>query len=207
MVRSILAFIAVVLLASGLAAQERRESWNFDADNPGTIAKGFINNVGEWKIVADSTAPSLPNALAQLANSPESTFNITLVSDTHYKDLEVSVKMKALSGKGDQGGGLVWRAKDAKNYYVARYNPLENNYRVYKVEKGRRTQLKSAAIKRSEGWHTLMVTMKDDQIECYYDGTKYLDAKDFTFGSPGKIGLWTKADAQSHFDDLRVNGK
>ena len=189
MMRSILAIIAVVLLASGLAAQERRESWNYDADNPGTIAIGFINNVGEWKVVADPTAPSRPNTLGQLAKNSGSTFNITLVNDKNYKDLEISVKMKAIAGKEDQGGGLIWRAKDAKNYYVVRYNPLEDNYRLYKVEKGRRTQLQSSGIKRSEGWHTLGVAMKDDHIECYYDGKKYLDAKDSTFDGPGKIEI------------------
>jgi len=205
MMRSILAIIAVVLLATGLAAQEEKKSWSFDADNAGTIANGFINNVGEWKVVADLTAPSSPNVLGQLAKNSGSTFNITLVSDTNYKDLEISVKMKAIAGKEDQGGGLVWRAKDAQNYYIARYNPLEDNYRLYKVEKGRRSQLKSADIKHTEGWHTLRVTMNCTLIQCYYDGQKYLEAKDNTFVGAGKIGLWTKADAQTEFDDLTVN--
>ncbi|MBA3257018.1 MAG: DUF1080 domain-containing protein, partial [Pyrinomonadaceae bacterium] len=104
------------------------------------------------------------------------------------------------------GGGVVWRARDAKNYYIARYNPLEGNYRVYKVEDGRRTQLGTSDVKRSEGWHTLRVTMTGERIECYFDGRKYLDVSDSTFKSAGKIGLWTKADAQTHFDDLTVGG-
>jgi hypothetical protein len=115
--------------------------------------------------------------------------------------------MKAIAGKEDQGGGLVWRAKDAKNYYVARYNPLEDNYRLYKVEKGKRTQLKSANIKPREGWHTLRVSMKGNVIECYYDGQKFLEAEDGTFSDSGKIGLWTKSDAQTHFDGLTVKGQ
>ena len=102
---------------------------------------------------------------------------------------------------------MVWRAKDAHNCYVARYNPLEDNYRVYKVEKERRIQLQSAGIKHSEGWHTLPVTMEGELIQCFYDGKKYLEIKDQTFPGPGRIGLWTKADAQSHFDDLKVSGK
>jgi len=152
--RSILVIIGVVLLATGLAAQEGQQSWNFDTEKGGTIAQGFTNEVGEWKAIVDPTAPSPPNVLAQLAKNSGSTFNVTLVSATDYKDLEISVKMKAIAGSEDQGGGLVWRAKDAKNYYVARYNPLEDNYRLYKVQKGRRTQLKNADIKKSEGWHT-----------------------------------------------------
>lgn len=205
MLRSLFAVVGVLLLATSLAAQGGKESWNFDTDIPGTIAKGFTNEVGEWKVVADPNAPSQPNVLAQLAKNSGSTFNVTLLGETNYKDLEISVQMKAVAGKGDQGGGLVWRAKDAENYYVVRYNPLEDNYRLYKVEKGRRSQLKSADIKHKEGWHSLRVTMKGDLIQCYYDGQKYLEAKDTTFAGSGKIGLWTKADAQTQFDDLMVN--
>lgn len=188
-----------------IAAQDGKKSWNFDADQTDAIAKGFTNEVGEWKVVADNTAPSKPNVLAQLAKSSGSTFNITLVSDTNYRNVDISVKMKAMAGKNDQGGGLVWRAKDAKNYYVARYNPLEDNYRVYKVENGKRTQFQSTEIKHSEGWRTLRMMMTGDHIECYYDGKKYLDMKDSTFKEAGKIGLWTKADAQTYFDDLIVD--
>jgi len=207
MLRTIVVVIGVVLLASGLTAQNPEKVWNFDVDKTGNIPEGFTNEVGEWKVVADPTAPSKPNVLAQLAKNSGSTFNITLVSGTNYKDVDISVKMKANDGKEDQGGGIVWRAKDAKNYYVARYNPLEDNYRVYKVDKGRRSQLQSADIKHGEGWFTLRVKMEGDHIQCYYDGKKYLDVKDSTILETGKIGLWTKADAQSHFDDLTVSGK
>lgn len=207
MVRIMVVIIGVVLLASGLIAQNREKVWNFDTDKPGNVPEGFANEVGEWKVIADETAPSKPNALAQLAKSSGSTFNLTLIRGTEYKDVDLSVKMKAIAGKEDQGGGLVWRAKDAKNYYVVRYNPLEDNYRVYKVEKGRRSQLQSADIRHNEGWHTLRVILQGDHIQCYYDGKKYLDAKDSTFPGAGKIGLWTKSDAQSYFDDLIVTGK
>lgn len=207
MLRSIILVIGVLLLAGGLTAQTREKGWNFDSDKPGALPEGFTNEVGDWKIVADPTAPSKPNALAQLEKNPGSTFNVTLVSGTNYKDVDVSVKMKAIAGKEDQGGGLVWRAKDAKNYYVVRYNPLEDNYRLYKVMNGRRSQLQSANIKHSEGWHVLRVIMQGDHIQCYYDGKKYLDAKNSTFVEAGRIGLWTKSDAQSHFDDFTVSGK
>jgi len=207
MLRKIIVIIGIVLLATGLVARNPEKIWNFDSDKTGNIPEGFTNEVGEWKVVADPTAPSKPNVLAQLAKNSGSTFNITLVSGTNYKDVDISVKMKAIDGKEDQGGGLIWRAKDAKNYYVARYNPLEDNYRVYKIEKGRRIQLQSADIKHSEGWYTLRVTMEGNHIQCYYDGKRYLDVKDLTFREQGKIGLWTKADAQSHFDDLTVSGK
>lgn len=205
--KRIIAIIGVLLLATGLAAQTPEKVWNFDVDKTGNIPEGFTNEAGEWKVVDDSTAPSKPNVVAQLAKNSGSTFNITLASGTNYKDVDISVKMKAIAGKEDQGGGVVWRAKDAKNYYVARFNPLESNYRVYKVGKGRRTQFQSADIKHSEGWHSLRVTREEDHIQCYYDGKKYLDVKDSTSQQPGKIGLWTKADAQTNFDDLTARGK
>jgi hypothetical protein len=115
--------------------------------------------------------------------------------------------MKAVAGEVDQGGGLVWRAKDAKNYYLARYNHLEDNYRLYKVVDGKRTLIQNADITHSDGWHTLRVRMTGDQITCEYDGKTYLEAKDDTFPGPGKIGLWSKADAQSQFDDLSLKGR
>jgi hypothetical protein len=190
---------------SGLAQGSR--SWNFDSERTGAIAKGFTNEFGTWQVTADATAPSKPNALAQAAKSAGPEFNVALIGGTNFKDPDLTVQMKSVSGKTDQGGGLVWRAKDGKNYYIARYNPLENNFRVYKVVDGRRTELQSATIRQANGWHSLRVTMTGDHIECYYDGKKHLDVRDSTFTDAGRIGLWTKADAQTHFDDLTVNGK
>jgi hypothetical protein len=181
-----------------LAGDDAKKTWTFDDDETGAIAKGFTNEVGEWKVAASDQG----KALAQFAKNPNSVFNVTLIRDTNAKDVDLSVRMKAIAGEHDQGGGLVWRAKDAKNYYLARYNPLEDNYRLYHVVGGKRTLLQNVDITHSDGWHTLRVTMIGDQMTCYYDGKKYLEAKDSTFPEAGKIGLWSKADAQSHFDDL-----
>lgn len=199
--------IGLALLTAGFMPQDQKGSWTFDTDKVGVTAMGFTAEVGEWKVVADETAPSRPNVLAQMAKSASSTFNLTLISATTYQDTDLSVRMKAVAGEVDQGGGLVWRAKDAGNYYIVRYNPLEDNYRVYTVVNGRRAQLQSADVPHTDGWHILRVTMTGDHIECYYDGKKYLDVRDTTFKETGKIGLWTKADAQSHFDDITVSGK
>jgi hypothetical protein len=203
----IMIFAFGLALAAVVVAAQGKMSWNFDADKAGEIAKGFTNEVGKWEVVADNTAPSKPNVLAQLAKSSGPTFNIILVNDTNYKDVDITVKMNAIAGSTDQGGGIVWRAKDAKNYYVARFNPLEDNYNLYHVVNGRRSEIKGATVKSAPGWHTLRVTMTGDQIQCYLDGRKHLDAKDSTFKEAGKIGLWSKSDAQSHFDDLEVSGK
>jgi hypothetical protein len=183
------------------AGDDSKKTWNFDDDQVGVIAKGFTNEVGEWKVVSTSEG----NVLAQTAKSPNSVFNVALASETDVKDVDISVRMKAIAGENDQGGGLVWRAKDAKNYYVARNNPLgAGSYNVYKVVDGKRSMLKGSPLKRTDGWHTLRVVMTGDHIECYHDGQKYLDVYDSTFPGSGKVGLWSKSDAQSHFDDLTL---
>jgi hypothetical protein len=206
MVRRLGAIAGLLLLVASVATGDAKRSWNFDGDKTGEIAPGFVSEEGEWRVVADPSAPSGPNVLAQLARSPGPVFNVVLAGDGIYKDVDMSVAMKAVAGREDQGGGLLWRATGAKSYYVARYNPLEDNYRLYKVENGKRTTLKSADIKHTDGWHTLRVTMQGGYIECYYDGKKYLDAVDTALPEAGKLGLWTKADAQTCFDDLAVSG-
>lgn len=204
-----ISLVAMIIMIATMAAAQTPEKvmWSFDKDSAGSVPQGFAVAVGEWKVVEDGTAPSKPNALGQTARNRGSTFNLALVDAKSYKDLELSVSMKAVAGKEDQGGGLVWRASDGKNYYVARYNPLENNYNLYKVVNGRRSEIKGSTARVTEGWHTLAISMKGDRIECFLDGRKYMEAKDSTFTEAGKIGLWTKADAQSRFDDLTVNGK
>jgi hypothetical protein len=188
--------LTVPLFAGG----DAKRTWTFDDETTGQIAKGFTNEVGQWSVVPSDNG----KALAQSAKNANPVFNITLVGDTNARDVDLSVRMKAVAGETDQGGGLVWRAKDAKNYYLTRYNPLEDNYRLYKVVEGKRTLILNADFTHSDGWHTLRVTMNGDQITCYYDGKKYLEAKDTTFPEAGKIGLWSKADAQSQFDDLTL---
>jgi hypothetical protein len=178
-----------------------KKTWNFESDAVGKIAKGFANEVGRWEVALDGDN----RVLAQKAKNEDSVFNIALIDGTSYRDLDLSVRMRAVAGEVDRGGGLVWRAKDAKNYYVARYNPLEDNFRVYKVEDGKRTQFQSAKVPGDDKWHTVRVTMRGNKIVCHLDGQKHLEAEDSTFPSTGRIGLWSKADAQSYFDDLTVS--
>jgi hypothetical protein len=180
------------------ATTRAKTVWSFESAQPGKIAKGFTAEVGTWEVARDGQN----HVLEQKAKNDDDTFNVVLVDDTHFKNVDLSVRMKAVAGELDQGGGLVWRARDKSNYYIARYNPLEDNFRVYKVQGGERTQFQSARIVGDTQWHTLRVTMTGAHITCYLDGTKYLEVEDPTFVEPGKIGLWSKADAQSYFDDL-----
>ncbi|MCD6303875.1 MAG: hypothetical protein J7M21_02815 [Planctomycetes bacterium] len=181
--------------------------FNFDSDKAGKLAAGFTKGVGNWKVVADKTAPSKPNVLAQTAKNGRRMYNVTLAAKTNLLDVDITVSIKAVSGECDQGGGLVWRAADAHNYYVCRWNPLEDNYRFYKVVKGKRSMIATANLNAKPGWHEVRAVMKGNKVTCYFDGKKYLEATDDTFKGPGKVGLWSKADAVSHFDDLTVSGK
>ena len=194
----------LVLMLAGLAVHagdEQKKTWTFDDDTVGAAPKGFTPAVGEWKVVSTDEG----KVLAQSASNANPVFNVVLVDDTNAKDVDISVKVKALAGEFDQGGGLVWRAKDAKNYYIARYNHKEDNFRVYKVVDGKRSQpFQNADVKHHDGWTVVRVTMKGDHIECYVDGKKYLDVHDSTFPDAGKIGLWSKSDARSQFDDLTL---
>ena len=194
-------FTAALISSLSLAAEAMKKSWDFEKDEPGRIARGFTNEVGQWEVVMDGNN----HVLYQKSKNDDATFNVALVEGTKCKDIDLSVKLKAVAGEVDRGGGLVWRAKNSKNYYLARYNPLEDNFRVYKVQDGIRTQFKSAKLPGDDGWHTLRVTMVATKITCYLDGHMHLEVEDATFPGAGMIGLWSKADAQSYFDDLTMS--
>jgi len=207
-------FLLVLSIPALLAADRKESALRLTKDDVGKLPAGWkAEHTGKgegsvWKVVADDTAPSKSGyALAQTAEGPGPFFNLCVAQDTSFKDVELRVAFKAVKGKLDQGGGLVWRLQDADNYYIARMNPLENNFRVYKVIAGKRHQLATKEdLKVPAGeWHTIKVKMKGDQIECFVDDAKHLEATDDAIGKEGKVGLWTKADAQTAFDGLKVN--
>src|SRR6516225_3864237 len=140
--------MVLVLLAGtvALAADDKAKLFKFDKADAGKLPTGWKaaqTGKGEsvWKVVADDTAPSKSGyALAQTTDNPDALFNLCVVNDTNFKDVEASVSFKANKGKNDQGGGIVWRYQDANNYYVCRMNPLESNFRVYKVVDGKRAK-------------------------------------------------------------------
>ncbi|MGC8643198.1 MAG: family 16 glycoside hydrolase [Isosphaeraceae bacterium] len=201
-VRTALVAIVCVALARGLQAGDHPgKVWNFDADAVGKIASGFRTEVGHWEVARDQGN----HVLCQKARNEDATFNVAFVEGAHYKDVDISVRLKAVAGEIDRGGGVVWRAQDRHNYYVCRYNPLEDNFRLYKVEAGKRKMLRGAKTTGDDTWHTLRVTMAGAKITCYLDGKKLLEAEDSTFQEPGMIGLWSKADAQTYFDEMTVN--
>jgi hypothetical protein len=213
--RWLIPVLIVAVLGALLVGAARPSRLHFTEEDLGKLPSGWQavktgpGDGSVWKVVADDSAPSKRGyVLAQTAEGPSGLFNVCLVEDGDYRDVEVQVAFKAVRGKIDQGGGIVWRCQDAENYYVARMNPLESNYRVYKVVHGKRTQLDTKEdLKVPAGeWHTLKVRQRGERIECWLDGTKYLEAKDDTYTKAGKVGLWTKADAQTYFDAPWVRG-
>ena len=183
--------------------------WSFENEARHALPAGWHGMTGIWRVEPASDAPSGPNVLAQISDTGRGGhFNVAIAPEPHLRDLELDVKLRAVAGHEDQGGGLVWRFRDLKNYYIARHNPLENNYRLYKVVDGHRRQLATAEVEAPLGvWHDMRITMKGPLIKCFLDGRKHLTAEDETFKEPGRFGLWTKADARTQFDDLRAEGE
>jgi len=195
------------------AADDKTRTFQFTKEDVGKVPTGWKaekTGKGEgsvWKVVEDKTGPSKSDyVLAQTAESPIALFNICIVVESSYKDVNLSVAFKAVAGKNDQGGGFVWRYQDHNNYYTARMNPLEDNYRVYKVANGKRTQLGGKeGVKVPTGeWHKLKVEVKGNKMVGFLDNEKIWEIADDTFKTAGQIGLWTKSDAQTHFDELKA---
>jgi len=164
----------------------------------------------EWKILDDNGN----KVLAQLSkNNPNYHFNVVVFNEISAKNIELTVKIKGVAGKMDQGGGFVWRYTDKDNYYVVRANPLEDNVVLYKVKNGKRTDLPVYGKGRTYGvdveklgndWNTLRLLVVDDVFIVYLNNKEIFKVKDQTFTNEGKIGLWTKADAVSYFDEFNV---
>ncbi len=188
------------------------QSLDFDQDSTGLSPKGFSTALtgegksGRWIVMKDETAPSKPNVLAQIDMDPtDYRFPLCILDSVVAKDVDVSVKFKAVKGKVDQAGGLVWRYQTKDNYYIVRANALENNFRMYRVVRGRRQQFAGANVKVIPNeWHIIRVRSVGTRFEAYFDDKKLIDATDNTFTSAGKVGMWTKADSYTLFDDLSI---
>jgi Domain of Unknown Function (DUF1080) len=172
----------------------------FDFDSRGI--DGWTRVAGRWAVEAMPGAPSGQKVLVQREISNE--FNV-IVAPGRYADVDVSVEFKPISGREDASGGIVFRFNDGK-YYVVRANALEDNFRLYYYDRGRR-QLASASVKRPAlgQWHTVRVVAVGDRIQAWLNGTLRLDHRDARFKA-GAVGLWTKADSITAFDDLVIRG-
>jgi len=200
----------LITLVTMTTAGAGAETVDFDnmktgAPPPGWTATQTGGGTAKWTIEKDNSAPSRPNVLKQ---SGQATFPICFKNDASVKDGFVEVKFKPLAGKEDQAGGVIWRLQDANNYYIARANALENNVTIYHTIKGKRTEKKRTNMKVPSGtWHTLRVDFTGNHFTVTFDGRKALEWDDDTFKATGKIGVWTKADSVTEFDDFAYGSK
>ena len=181
--------------------QPKEITWKAETTQPDAKA-------ADWAIVTEATAPSSTRVLTiRRINDPvRNVFNLYWTRDVAFENGTLEVRVRANTGDIDQGGGLIWRARDARNYYIARYNPLERNLRVYVVTDGSRKLLESAeGISIPAGrWWQLRVAHTGNRITAWLDGVKHVQISDNSLTGTGGVGLWAKADAASSFDDLVV---
>src|SRR5688572_17136949 len=204
-------------IASVILFAAETTTMDFTGDAIGQAPRGFTFGLtqktgaaGAWVVQDDGGN----KVLAQTnADSTRSRFPVAVVTDVTAADVDVSVRFKPVAGRVDQAAGLVWRYQDEDNYYIVRANALEDNVVLYKVQGGKRTDLPVKGAGRTYGkpaevpsgqWSTLRVVANGRLFEVYFNGTKLYEVDDATFSKPGKLGVWTKADSITQFDDLTV---
>jgi hypothetical protein len=176
-------------------------AWNFDADPVGAIPAGAQVFSGQWAVRPESDAPSQPNALCQTGQAD---FPAIGLDAGPYSDLSLVTRFKPISGKEDQAGGLIFRVQDKDNYYIARGNALEDNVIFFIYVAARRSQLKAADAPVKNGvWHELRVDVRGNAFTASLDGKQVVDVTDDRYPTGG-IGLWTKSDSETCFDEVEL---
>jgi hypothetical protein len=212
-------FVVMVAILSGIIFSSTdkgaamRVKASFARDAIGASPNGWMPTMTgtgnpKWTVEKDATSPSGGNVVKQ---SGTATFPLLLKEDTSIRNGFVEIRFKAIAGNEDRAGGIVWRAKDANNYYVLRANALENNVVLYKTVDGRRSALDIVGRKSGYGvkisvpsdqWNTLRVEFEGSRYGAYFNGKLVFEVDDITFLEAGRIGLWTKADSMTLFDDI-----
>src|ERR1700674_595752 len=202
--------VFVSLTSIVLATFASADAVNFDnlrtgAAPPGWTATQTGSGSAKWSVEKDDSSPSQPNVLKQ---SGEATFRVCFKNDTRLKDGFVEVRFKPVAGKEDQAGGVIWRVQDANNYYIARANALEDNVTIYHTINGKRVAFKNINTKVTSGvWHTLRVEFAGNKFTVIFDGNKVIEASDESFTNAGKVGVWTKADSVTLFDNFAYGAR
>jgi hypothetical protein len=211
--------LTAVLIAIGLLPGVAfGETVNFDNSKPGELPPGWTGGKTgsgnpKWTVEKDDSAPSKPSVLKQ---SGAATYCVAVKNDTNLTDGFAEVKFKPISGREDQAAGLVWRYRDENNYYVVRANAIEGNVVLYKTENGKRSSLDIVGRKGGygvkadvpkEAWSTLRVEFSGNRFIVRLNGKQLFEVEDGTFASLGKVGVWTKADSVTLFDDFTHGGK
>ena len=209
-------FATTAALAAATIAASAQEgtmkTWDFERDQADSPPAGFSfgrtgqGRPGKWVVRVDPDAKAKTHVLAQVdTDDTDYRFPVAVADEPLLQDLRVEVRCKPVSGKTDQACGLVFRYQDENDYYVARANALEDNVRLYHVTAGKRRQFAGWNGKvAGQRWHSLAVEAKGDRFQVFFDGQPVIDARDATFKSAGKVGVWTKADSVTWFADLSV---
>jgi hypothetical protein len=210
-------FVAWIVVSMTLIVHGATRKVDFSDDTVGQAPKGFefahtarVGAPGKWVVQAEGSN----KYLAQVdPDDTRSRFPVAVVSDVMAADVDLSARFRPVSGRVDQAAGLVWRFQNEDNYYIVRANALENNVVLYKVEKGKRTDLPVKGEGRTYGkkaqvpsgqWSTLRVVATGSRFEVFFNGSKLYEVEDTTFTQAGKTGLWTKADSVTQFDDVTI---
>jgi hypothetical protein len=187
-----------------------QRQWTFDGSSPGILPGSYVvgtlfdgRPAGEWKILITDRAKSASQVLAQVQpKGSDQTHKLLLIEGTESTNIDVEVSYLPVAGKADFGGGLLWRAKDDRNYFLLRASLVEQKIRLYRVVNGVQQIVKQ--IDRplpATGWHKLRIVQRGCEIKALFDDAVLFRLCDNTYTS-GRIGLYTKADAVTYFDDL-----
>ena len=218
--RTLSFLVASILVTMALIGHGATRKVDFSEDPVGQAPKGFefghtakVGAPGKWVVQAEGSN----KYLAQIdPDNTRSRFPVAVLSDVTAADVDLSTRFRPVSGRVDQAAGLVWRFQNEDNYYIVRANALENNVVLYKVEKGKRTDLPLKGEGRTYGkkaqvpsgqWSTLRVVAAGPRFEVFLNGSRLYDVEDSTFRQAGKVGLWTKADSVTQFDDVTIETK
>ena len=209
-----LVILALAWPADAQSSASGGRTLTFDGDPVGSPPAGFEfartgrGREGSWIVRADPDRPSNHVLVQESADPTDYRFPLAVVEEQKYRDPKLSVRARPVSGRVDQGFGMVWRYRDADNYYVTRCNADEDNCTIYHTVAGRRRPFQNKPVKVSKNvWHTLQLEAVEDHFVVWFDGRKVLDARDETFKEPGRVGLWTKADSVIQFDDFTIEGR
>ena len=214
---TVLTSLLVATAQGGARAPKKTDSmvWDFEQTLVGQLPASWkvetTNLKGKlavWQVIEDPTAPSGKNVLAMTNPNLAAgdTFNLCWTDTVSFLDGEIEVRFKAVTGEEDQGGGVIWRAQDKDNYYIARFNPEEDNFRIYYVHNSNREIMATINIVLAPmKWHTLKIVQHGNRYEGYLNGKKLLEGTDDLFAKAGGVGLWTKADAVTSFDGFSVS--
>jgi hypothetical protein len=206
------AILLLVGIARHAGADPPARTWTFEGDALEAPPSGFTfartdgGRMGRWLVRAMPDAPGGKNVVVQLDDdSTRDRYPVAVAAEPILRDLRLSVRCRPIAGKVDQACGLVFRYRDENNYYVTRVNALEGNVRLYYVQDGKREQFASwRGEVPHDSWGELRADARGDHLVVHWNGKQVIDARDSTFADAGKVGLWTKADSVTAFDDFTV---